>query len=438
MVLIAAGATAAAIFAGTQASTSAATGLAFLYVVPVALVALECGIRAGLGTAVASLALTGLWIETRHVHIGATGMIARAVTLLAVGAITGRFADRMRAGRNRQLQLLESGLALAELSDPDALPALVAGRVLKLVPALGVRVVIYGTRPAELGKLSDERLMLRLTSGESDLGVLEVGMSRGRVVSPEERLSLELLAVQAAIAAENQRLLALQRGQAALHAELSDAQGRLAAQGERVELLLAQQERERSGLAHELHDQSAQALVAIQLGLRAVERDLGSRPSRAHVEMLRGTLADTSRALRDLAVGLRPPSLDELGLEPALLGLASRASSRSGHQIRLEPSGIEDRLPAELETTVYRLTDEIIGVLTADAYVRVALDPAGAELTIVATQAPTGKELSLPPGALAPISARLELTTGTLTVDRDTIVARIPIATGYAVADRVK
>ena len=364
-------------------------------------------------------------------------MITRAVALLAVAAITGRFADRMRAGRARQLQLLESGLALAALSDPDALPALVAGRVLELVPALGVRVVIYGSRPAELGQLAGERLKFKLTSGESDLGVLEVAMSRRRFVSPEERLSLELLAVQAAVAAENQRLLVLQRGQAALHAELSDAQGRLAQQGERVELLLAQQERERSGLAHELHDQCAQALVAIQLGLRAVERDLGSRPSRAHVEMLRGTLADTSRALRDLAVGLRPPSLDELGLEPALRDLASRASTRSGRQIRLGTSRIEDRLPAELETTVYRLTDEIIGVLTADADVRVALEPAGAELTIVATQAPTGEELALPPGALAPISARLELTTGTLTVDRDTIVARIPIAQDCPVPDPI-
>ncbi len=428
VVLGAVAVTTAAIVAASQASTSASDGLAFLYVVPVALVALEFGIRAGLGMALACLALTELWIETRHVHLGAVGVITRAVTLVAVGAVTGRFADRMRAGRSRQLQLLESGLSLAALSDPAALPGLVADRALELVPAYGVRVAIDGTRPAELGKLEGERLEFKLTSGRSELGVLEIGLLHKRFVTPEERLSLELLAAQAGIAAENQRLLVLQRGQAALHAELSDAQGRLAEQGERVELLLALQERERSDLARELHDQSAQALVAIQLGLRAVERDLGSRPSRAHVETLRGTLADTSRALRELAVGLRPPSLDELGLEPALRGLASRACTRSGHQIRLGTDGIKGRLPAELETTVYRLTDDIIGVLTADADVRVALDPSGADLTIVATQAQTGKELSLPLGALAPISARLELTTGTLTVDRDTIVARIPIA----------
>ncbi len=411
-----------------QASTSASAGVSFLYVIPVALVAVELGLRAGLGMALVCLALTLIWIETRSAQIGAAGVITRAVALLAVGAITGRFADRMRAGRSRQLQLLESGLALAALTDPAALPGLVANRALELVPAYGVRVTIDGIRPAERGKLEGERLRLKLTSGRSELGMLEVGVSDERFVTSEQRLSLELLAMQAAIAAENQRLLVLQRGQAALHAELSVAHGRLAEQGERVELLLAQQERERSGLARELHDQSAQALVAIQLGLRAVERDLGSQPSRAQVEMLRGTLADTSRALRDLAVGLRPPSLDELGLEPALHGLASRASSRSGRRIRLETEGIRDRLPAELETTVYRLTDDIIGALTADADVHVALDLAGAELTIVATQEQTGKVLSLPAGALAPISARLELTTGTLTVDDNTIVARIPIA----------
>ena len=426
--LATAAATTAGIVAGRQASTSPSDGLAFLYAVPIALVALECGVCAGVGMALACLALTGLWIETRQVHVGAVGVTTRAVTLLAVGAIAGRFADRMRAGRSRQLQLLESGLALAALSDPDSLPRLVADRALELVPAHGVRVAIDGTRPVQRGTLDGERVKLKLISGESELGVLEIGLSRKRLVTSEERLSLELLALQAAIAAENQRLVVLQRGQAALHEQLSDAQGRLAQQGERVGLLLAAQERERSDLARELHDQSAQALVAIQLGLRAVERDLGSRPSRAHLETLRCTLADTSRALRDLAVGLRPPSLDELGLEPALRSLARRASARSGREIRLQMRGIEGRLPTGLETTVYRLTDDIIGVLTADAELSVAFDPPGAELTIVATQQPTGGDLSLPPGALAPINARIELTSGTLTVDRHTIVAQIPAA----------
>ncbi|MGA2926425.1 MAG: histidine kinase [Solirubrobacteraceae bacterium] len=416
-----------AIFAARQAGADAASGLAFLYVVPVAFVGVELGLRPGLGTALGCAALTELWMQTKHVHNGAMELIAGAGAMLAVALITGRFADRMRAGRSRQLQLLESGLALAALSDPAALPGLVAKRARELVPAHGVRVTIDGARPAELGRLDGPLLGFKLTTGASELGMLEVGPARKRPVTPEQRLSLELLAMQAAVAAENQRLLVLQRGQAALHAELSDAQGRLAEQGERVELLLAQQERERSDLARELHNQSAQALVAIQLGLRAVERDLGSRPSRAHVETLRATLAETSGALRDLAVGLRPPSLDELGLEPALRGLANRASTRSGRKIRLLTDGITDRLETELETTVYRLTDDIIAVLTADADVRVALDPAGAALTIVATQTQAGKELSLPAGALAPIRARLELTTGSLSVDRDTIVARVPL-----------
>jgi len=428
VVLATTAATTTTIAATSLVWANPADGLAFLYVVPIALVALEFGARAGVAIALGCIVLTGFSIETRHVHVNAVGLSTRALTLLAVGAITGRFADRMRSGRSRQLQLLESGLALAALSDPDALPGLVADRALELVPARGVRVAIDGIRPAQRGRLDRERLRLVLTSGQSQLGVLEVGVPRNRLVTPEERLSLELLAVQAAIAAENQRLLVLQRGQAALHAELSDAHGRLAQQGERVGLLLAAQERERSDLARELHDQSAQALVAIQLGLRAVEHDLGSRPSRAHVETLRCTLADTSRALRDLAVGLRPPSLDELGLEPALRSLADRAGARSGRQIRLVTSGIGGRLPSGLETTVYRLTNDIIGVLTADADLRVALDPPGAELTIVATQDPSGKELSLAADALAPINARLELTAGMLTVDRHTIAAWIPTA----------
>jgi histidine kinase len=212
--------------------------------------------------------------------------------------------------------------------------------------------------------------------------------------------------------------------------ELAAARRRLAEQNRRIEVLLQSQENERRALAHALQDQAGQSLAGIMLGLTAVERVVGDGAARDHVEALRSDVAETLRTLRELAMELRPPVLDELGLQPALRGLAGRASARHGHRIALETTGLDERLSPELETTIYRLVDELLDLLDASAEIRIALDFTADGLRIVATPADATGELILSADLLDRIRARLELNAGLLAVGshyRHKLVAYIPL-----------
>jgi signal transduction histidine kinase len=424
-----------AIFALREFTSGAGDGITFAYVVPVALVALEFGAAAGIGAAVGALALVGVWVLTRDTDVGLAGLLSRGIVFVAVGALCGRFSARMRAARERQRQLLDSGLALAELTDAGTLSEVIAYKGLELAPARGLRVTIEAAAPFQVGELDGPTVALQMRGGDAELGVIEVAAPLTRPFTGDEQVALELFALQAATAAERQRLIALEHTQAILDAELSATHGELAEQGDRLESVLAQQERERHDIAEELQEQAAQTLSAVQLGLAAVERDLGSRPSRAQVETLRSSLADTSRTLRELAVGLRPPTLEQLGLGPALQTLARRADARSGHEVELDLDGIEDRLPTPVESAAYRIVDDIVSGLAPLGAVHVQLERLADQLTIVATQHGGARPGAVPADLEARVRARVALVSGLLTAAYEgayTLTARIPLPAGYA------
>src|SRR5450755_2799326 len=115
-----------AIFLARQLNPHGADTLTFLYVLPVALLALELGLRGGLAAAAVAVGLVLLSATSDTIHLGAGDVLIHAATLFAVGRVAGHFADRMRLRPRLQQQLLESGLALAATTDPAALPMLVA------------------------------------------------------------------------------------------------------------------------------------------------------------------------------------------------------------------------------------------------------------------------------------------------------------------------
>jgi two-component system, NarL family, sensor histidine kinase DevS len=119
--------------------------------------------------------------------------------------------------------------------------------------------------------------------------------------------------------------------------------------------VVAGQEVERRRLARELHDETGQALTSILLGLRAVE-DAGS----ANVDELRALVVATLQDVRRLAVQLRPKALDDFGLVAALERLVQTFSESSGINTELEANIGEERLPSDVETTIYRIVQEAL------------------------------------------------------------------------------
>ena len=121
------------------------------------------------------------------------------------------------------------------------------------------------------------------------------------------------------------------------------------------------QEVERRRLARELHDETGQALTSILLGLRAVEEaGSGDGVVRKSVSEVRELVVATLQDVRRLAVELRPKALDDFGLVPALERLVQTFSEATGISVDLEAGLGEDRLPAELETTLYRIIQEAL------------------------------------------------------------------------------
>jgi PAS domain S-box-containing protein len=114
---------------------------------------------------------------------------------------------------------------------------------------------------------------------------------------------------------------------------------------------------ERRRLERNLHDGAQQRLVSLSIALRLAQRKLQDDPDGA-AQLLQGASAEVEGAvtdLRELAQGLHPAVLTELGLRPALEGLCERAP------LAVEVRGVpEERLPASVEAAVYYVVAEAL------------------------------------------------------------------------------
>ena len=120
------------------------------------------------------------------------------------------------------------------------------------------------------------------------------------------------------------------------------------------------QELERRRLARELHDETGQALTSILLGLRAVEDAGNSDDLRQAASDLRELVVATLQDVRRLAVQLRPKALDDFGLVPALERFVQTFSESTDIRVALEAQLGDERLPPEVETTLYRIVQEAL------------------------------------------------------------------------------
>jgi signal transduction histidine kinase len=142
---------------------------------------------------------------------------------------------------------------------------------------------------------------------------------------------------------------------AAVAVELSERVAR-----DTVRRVIEAQELERRRLARELHDETGQALTSILLGLKGI-RAAGTDAEAAEAEaQLRELIVQALQDVRSLAVELRPTALDDFGLVAALERLTATFSERSGVATVVEANLGDERLPAEVETVLYRLVQEAL------------------------------------------------------------------------------
>jgi signal transduction histidine kinase len=126
--------------------------------------------------------------------------------------------------------------------------------------------------------------------------------------------------------------------------------------------LVMAQEEERKALSRELHDEVGQMLTAVNMQVGALESARQGSPEKFHslLEDIRQQNAQTLRAVRHLAMGLRPSMLDDLGLAPALEWQGREFSRRMGVPVTVQIEGELERLPDPQRTCIYRVVQEAL------------------------------------------------------------------------------
>jgi signal transduction histidine kinase len=126
--------------------------------------------------------------------------------------------------------------------------------------------------------------------------------------------------------------------------------------------LVRTQEEERRSLSRELHDELGQMLTALRMEIGRAERAqaLGSPAFTGTVAESKTLIDRMMRLVRDLAMGLRPSMLDDLGLEPALAWQAREFSRRYNVPVDLAVDGDLEKLPDPQRTCVYRVVQEAL------------------------------------------------------------------------------
>lgn len=145
--------------------------------------------------------------------------------------------------------------------------------------------------------------------------------------------------------------------------------------------LLQTQDEERRRLARELHDSTAQTVVALAMNLSLLTQNGAALPEERRAALLADSLAlagDTVRELRTQSYLLHPPLLDERGLNAALRWFVQGFTERSGIAVEIEIDPEFPRLHEQLEMTIFRIVQESLSNVrrhaqSAWAAVRVAL-----------------------------------------------------------------
>lgn len=127
--------------------------------------------------------------------------------------------------------------------------------------------------------------------------------------------------------------------------------------------LIRAQEMERQRIARELHDDVAQSLSMLKIGIESLEcgkaeleNCLGPR-----IQELSTQVSGTIDSLRNISYALLPPGLVQLGLVSTIFRLCDEYSSRHGIQVDFRAEGMDNIKPDfEFQINVYRIIQEAL------------------------------------------------------------------------------
>lgn len=318
----------------------------------------------------AGTALLGDRLDQRDVTL--VVLVLAVVVYGPLRAWLGGLVHRLLLGRRSDRYGAVSALAarLETIGTVDEqLPALASAvadtfkvrhvRVEVLTPDGGLLSASHGTPPAEVQEIDiayqDERIGRLVLPAQGYRSML----------SPRDQGLLVDLVRQAAVAIRA-RLLAT---------ELQESRERL----------VLGREDDRRRIRRDLHDGLGPALGGVALRLQAAGNAIDADPERARelVAVARTEVGEALDDVRRLVHDLRPPALDDLGLEAAVRQQAERVRSEVDVSVRADGT---TGLPAAVEVAAYRIVAEALTNVVKHAgasHVDVCLEAGPAALTVV-------------------------------------------------------
>jgi signal transduction histidine kinase len=118
------------------------------------------------------------------------------------------------------------------------------------------------------------------------------------------------------------------------------------------------QDEERSRIARELHDVTAQNLFAATIGLARLQQSTLAVETRNVLAECQALCEQSLQEIRTLSYRLHPPMLDQAGLVPALQWYVEGFAKRSGIDVDLVTPETIRRLPKEMEADLFRIVQE--------------------------------------------------------------------------------
>ncbi len=315
---------------------------------PVGYAALRYGLAGSLAT---SLWATLLWLPDLALPVdeGHRGNdLVELAIVIAVAVFVGIRVERERRARLRAEEAESEHRAAEtryrELFDTNASPTIIVDAEGRLQDSNPAAVAVLGSW--ETGTHVSE--MLGVSFGE--LSAREKVLTI-RVYSPEKSEEREFRLLVSELNGANER------DPAVVQVVLQDVTMERRERAYTASLIFAQEE-ERRRIAQEIHDDPLQTLIQLSRRIDGFSTRADGAPARGVLDRVRTDLLGVVTQLRNVARGLRPPGLDQLGLVAAVKGLLADIEDESELEVDLVVTGVERRLPPEVEVGLFRIVQE--------------------------------------------------------------------------------
>ncbi|HQQ00126.1 MAG TPA: PAS domain S-box protein [bacterium] len=127
--------------------------------------------------------------------------------------------------------------------------------------------------------------------------------------------------------------------------------------------LIKVQENERQRISRDLHDNVAQDLSTVRLGIQMLHEQIPNLASQhsKRIQDLCSVLQNAIMSVRDLCYNLRPAGLDQLGLSKTVFNYCEEFKEKTGIAVDFHCAGMEDiTLDFDTEINLYRLVQEAL------------------------------------------------------------------------------